>query len=96
MFEDSEKMIKSYVKKIVTVSFIFCICLGVISLMMLIGGEGFGFALLLFSIIGAFISYLTGAFLYAFADLVEQSKLQNELLKEINNKLSSLKDVHND
>ena len=55
MFEDSEKMIKSYVKKIVTVSFIFCICLGVISLMMLIGGEGFGFALLLFSIIGAFI-----------------------------------------
>ena len=87
MFEDSEKVLKKYVNKIVTTCVILSICLSVISIMMIIGGEGMGVALLFFSIIGALCSYVFGALLYTIAELLEQSKLQTQLLKEIYNKL---------
>lgn len=90
MFEDAEKSLKKFVNKIVIACIVLSCALFVISLMMMVGGEGYGLFLLFISIIGLFSSYVFGALLTCIADLVEQSKLQTLVLKEINNKLDSL------
>ena len=81
MFEDSDKILKKYVNKIIKICVIFSVALCGISIMCIIGGQEFGITLLLFSIISAISSYVIGAFLCCIADLVEQSKLQTQLLK---------------
>ena len=88
MYKNAERVIKSYVSILVGIILVFVGVIGVMALIATLGGEGEAFVAFIVCLLICAGVWVSGAFLYAFADLVEQSKLQSELLIDIRKKIN--------
>ena len=83
MYKNAERVIKRYVSVLVGIILVFVGLIGAMALIATLGGEDEAFGAFIVCLLICVGIWVSGAFLYAFADLVEQSKLQSELLMDI-------------
>ena len=95
MYRNAERTIKKYVSVIVCILLVILGGIVLLSLFGIFGGVENSFSLLVTSFLACLGTWISGAFLYAFADLVENSKLQTEILVEILNTLHSKNTINN-
>lgn len=96
MFKDCEWTIRKYADICTVINFFAVFIVGLFGFIAMMGGIGSGILILLFAIFFGYAILAMRAFMYGFADIVENSKKQSELLIVIKDSLCESEEQDND